>query len=131
MTQFSAEPSLRNHTQTRTLLSKERRITSPMKPLILLKTTTSPFLVSVLLVGLGLWPAPNTFGVSPAPDGGYPGGNTAEGTSALFSDTNGSNNTATGVYALYGNTTGFSNSAIGANALSHNTRGSSNTANGD
>jgi hypothetical protein len=33
--------------------------------------------------------------VSPAPDGGYAGNNTAEGTSALFSLTSGADNTAT------------------------------------
>jgi len=101
-----------------------------MKPLILLKTTTSPFLVSVLLVGLGLWPAPNTFGVSPAPDGGYPGGNTAEGTNALFSLTSGVWNTALGFEALNNDIAGRLNTATGFRALFSDTSGSNNTAAG-
>ena len=101
-----------------------------MKPLILLKTTTSPFLVSVLLVGLGLWPAPNTFGVSPAPDGGYPGGNTAEGTNALFSLTSGVWNTALGFEALNNDIAGKLNTATGFRALFSDTNGSNNTATG-
>jgi hypothetical protein len=67
---------------------------------------------------------------SPAPDGGYPNGNTAEGDNALFSLTTGSNNTAIGNSTLYSNTTGSSNTAIGFNALTSNTDGSRNTANG-
>jgi endosialidase-like protein len=55
--------------------------------------------------------------VSPAPDGAYPNGNTAEGTNALFSLTTGSWNTAIGANALYSNTTGFRNNALGVSAL--------------
>jgi hypothetical protein len=101
-----------------------------MKPLILLKTTTSPLLVSVLLVCLGLWAAPNTFGVSPAPDGGYPGGNTAEGTNALFSLTTGVWNTALGFEALSNDIAGKLNTATGFRALFSDTSGSNNTATG-
>lgn len=68
--------------------------------------------------------------VSPAPDGGYPGGNTAEGTSALFSLTSGIDNTALGFQALYHNTTGNANSAEGFRALFSNTTGFQNTASG-
>jgi uncharacterized coiled-coil protein SlyX len=68
--------------------------------------------------------------VSPAPDGGYPGSNTAEGDDALFSLTTGGGNTAIGFDALYLNTTGSYNSAIGWGALYSNTTGSYNTANG-
>ena len=46
-------------------------------------------LVSLALAWLALLPAPNAFGVSPAPDGDYSGNNTAEGTNALFSLTTG------------------------------------------
>jgi len=42
--------------------------------------------------------------ISPPPDGGYPGGNTAEGTSALLSLTAGTFNTAVGFLSLRGNT---------------------------
>jgi trimeric autotransporter adhesin len=69
--------------------------------------------------------------VVPAPDGGYPGGNTAEGADALFSLTTGVENTAIGRQALRSNTTGNSNTANGFQALYKNTRGNSNTANGD
>src|ERR1700693_2258049 len=55
---------------------------------------------------LALSPAPNAFGVSPAPDGGYSSGNTAEGANALFSRTSGVWNTALGYQALYHVTTG-------------------------
>ena len=39
---------------------------------------------------------PNAFGVVPAPDGGYPGFNTAQGEKALFGLTTGVGNTAVG-----------------------------------
>jgi hypothetical protein len=67
---------------------------------------------------------------SPTPDGGYPGGNTAEGQNALFSLTTGLDNTAIGFKALYYNTTGGANTANGYGALYTNTTGSQNTANG-
>src|SRR5260370_15043521 len=56
----------------------------------------------------------NTQAVSPAPDGGYPGANTAEGTDALFSLTSGIANTAVGLNALHDNTTGGFNVAVGS-----------------
>jgi hypothetical protein len=76
--------------------------------------------------------------LSPAPDGGYPNNNTAEGTNALFSLTNGIGNTAIGFKALFNNTggdvttgdEGSDNTATGSEALFHNTRGYRNTANG-
>jgi len=66
----------------------------------------------------------------PAPDGGYPNENTAEGTFALFDLTGGVSNTAVGFEALFSNSTGFFNTAIGANALQNNTSGHGNTASG-
>ena|SRR5919197_677110 len=68
--------------------------------------------------------------VSPAPDGGYPGNNTAEGTSALLSLTSGVNNTALGFAALSHDTNGANNTATGAFALASNTTGAANTATG-
>jgi hypothetical protein len=81
------------------------------------------------LACFALMPAPNAFGVSPAPDGGYPGNNTAEGTSALFNLTSGISNTAVGFEALKGNVTGKYNTANGADALREN-RGAQNTGTG-
>src|SRR5436305_10927355 len=84
--------------------------------------------------------------VTPTPDGGYPGGNTAEGNNALFGLSTGEFNTAVGFLALYSNSTGSfntafgagallantvdSNTAVGAGALLSNTIGFSNTADG-
>jgi hypothetical protein len=68
--------------------------------------------------------------VSPAPDGGYAGNNTAEGTSALFSLTSGIDNTGLGFQALYHDTTGFYNTGTGFHALFTNTTGAYNTATG-
>jgi hypothetical protein len=102
--------------------------------------------ILILIVCFGLLPRAQA--VSPAPDGGYPGFNTAEGDNALknlntatgqgntavgwFSlglVTDGSFNTAIGVGALVLNT-GSSNTATGAAALILNTTGERNTANG-
>jgi len=90
--------------------------------------------------------SPRAHAVSPPPDGGYPGGNTAEGQNALFSLTTGSYNTAVGYVSLASNNTNSFNTAIGvgalfaniannntatgAGALLSNTVGSANTANG-
>src|SRR5262245_60361975 len=73
-------------------------------------------------------PTPNAFGVVPAPDGGYPNQNTAEGEDALFSLTTGEWNTAVGFNALYSNTEGSTNTGVGSNALGFTTTGSANTA---
>jgi hypothetical protein len=92
-------------------------------------TTTRPLLIALLL----LCPAaagPQAQAVSPAPDGGYPGNNTAEGTSALFSLTSGISNTAVGYQALYHNTTGNYNTAEGFRALFSDTSGAQNTVTG-
>ena len=91
------------------------------------------FIFLTILLALGFFavrPAPNAFGVSPPPDGNYPGGNTAEGQNALFSLTTGVDNTANGHGALYHNTTGNTNTATGFEALHGNTTGVRNTADG-
>jgi trimeric autotransporter adhesin len=104
----------------------------------------SAFVIATLLAWVGL--LPNTKGVSPAPDGGYPGGNTAEGQNALLSLTAGTYNTAVGLFSLLSNTEGGfntavgagtllannaqQNTAIGAGALLSNDTGVKNTANG-
>ena len=72
---------------------------------------------------------PSAQAVVPAPDGGYPGGNTAEGQAALFSLTTGGFNTAVGYVALRSDTTGSFNTALGAGTLLAST-GDQNTATG-
>ena len=68
--------------------------------------------------------------VVPAPDGGYPGGNTAEGQAALLALTSGTFNTAVGFFALLNNTSGSYNTALGAGTLIANTTAQENTATG-
>jgi hypothetical protein len=100
-------------------------------PPIQCKTRTPRFLIAIALA-LGcfaLLPAPKAFGVVPAPDGGYPGGNTAEGQAALLSLTSGGYNTAVGFLSLRSDSTGSLNTAIGAGTLLANTA-DSNTATG-
>jgi hypothetical protein len=87
------------------------------------------FLIPLVLAAFALSPMAQAQ-LSPPPDGGYPGNNTAEGTDALFSLTTGTDNTAMGFEALYSNTTGDSNTATGSAALVSNTTGIRNTANG-
>ena len=59
--------------------------------------------------------------VSPPPDGGYAGGNTAEGQNALLSLTTGTYNTAIGLYSLLIDSTGKFNTGVGAGTLLLNT----------
>jgi Chaperone of endosialidase len=100
-----------------------------MNRLIQLKQTPSLFIITLSLAWFVVWPASNAFGVVPAPDGGYPGGNTAEGGGALFSLTTGTYNTAVGLFSLRSNAEGNFNTAVGAGALFTNSA-SSNTATG-
>ena len=83
---------------------------------------------ALALIWVALLPAVRA--VDPPPDGGYPNGNTAEGTDALFSVTTGFDNTALGFEALFSVTTGSANTATGWTALQSNTTGFNNTANG-
>jgi hypothetical protein len=103
-----------------------------------------PFLIPLAFACLALSPAVQA--VNPAPDGGYPGGNTAEGQNALLSLTTGMHNTAVGYISLKSDTTGGYNTAVGSGtllanaadgntavgtfALLSNTSGGLNTANG-
>jgi len=72
---------------------------------------------------------PGAQALTPAPDGGYPGGNTAEGQAALHSLTTGGFNTAVGYLSLRSNITNSFNTAVGAGALLANTA-DNNTATG-
>jgi hypothetical protein len=104
-------------------------------------------IITTILLALGVLAlSPIAQAVSPAPDGGYPGGNTAEGQSALLSLTSGLYNTAIGFDSLLSNgaanfntgvgagallsNTADSNTAVGAGALLSNSTGEDNTANG-
>jgi uncharacterized coiled-coil protein SlyX len=92
-----------------------------------MKTSISPVLITFALLSFAL--VQNTQAVTPAPDGGYPGGNTAEGQSALLSLTTGGFNTAAGYLSLRSDTNGSFNAALGAGSLLANT-GDNNTATG-
>ena len=104
-------------------------------------------ILTTILLTLGSFAlAQRTHAVVPAPDGGYPGFNTAEGQNALFSLTAGDGNTAVGWFSLWSNAAGNfntatgagtllfntadENTAFGAAALLNNTSGASNTATG-
>ena len=83
-------------------------------------------LIPLLLACFALLPRAQA--VVPAPDGGYPGNNTAEGTNALNSLTTGINNTAVGANALSKTTDGGYNAAFGSRALENNVHGLFNMA---
>jgi Chaperone of endosialidase len=109
-----------------------------------MKTRASTIFIMISLACVELLPTAKA--VSPPPDGGYAGGNTAEGQDALLGLTTGTYNTATGIYSLLSLTGGSlntaigagtllsntadENTAIGAGALLSNTTGARNTANG-
>jgi hypothetical protein len=97
-----------------------------MNPSIQIKPASSPILIALAIVCVGL--LPQAQGVVPPPVGGYDGKNTATGKDALFSLTTGVSNTANGFQALFNDTSGSANTAIGASALQKNTTAHSNTA---
>ena len=72
-------------------------------------------IIALLFVCFGFLPKGQA--VNPPPDGGYPGGNTAEGQNALLSLTSGTFNTAVGFLSLTNDATGQFNTAVGAGAL--------------
>jgi len=137
--------NLKRQTKKKEMTAMKTVITCSL--LTIFRSRSAPILIPLLLACFALASAPTAFGVVPAPDGGYPGGNTAEGDNALlslttdasntaigldplFSNTTGSNNTANGFAVLLNNTTGFDNTANGFQALEDNMTGSLNTANG-
>jgi hypothetical protein len=63
-----------------------------------LMKTKIAFLIALLIACLSL--SQNADAVTPSPDGGYPGGNTAEGDNALLNLTSGSYDTAIGYLSL-------------------------------
>ena len=72
-------------------------------------------LISLVLASFAL--PERAHAVSPAPDGNYPNGNTAEGQNALFSLTTGGYNTAAGWFSLKSLSTGSFNTGVGAGTL--------------
>jgi len=91
-----------------------------------MKTNTPSLILISLLTGFALLQPAHA--VVPAPDGGYPGGNTAEGKAALLALSSGQFNTGVGYFSLLNNTTASLNTAIGAATLALNTTGEQNTA---
>jgi len=85
-------------------------------------------IIFIILASAWFALSPRVQAVTPAPDGSYPNGNTAEGNNALFSLTTGSWNTAIGANALYSNTTGSRNNALGVSALLHHKTNNYNNA---
>jgi endosialidase-like protein len=106
----------------------KNQILTPQKRNVNIKSYRK-FLRILTLGGFAVCHISLVFGVSPAPDGGYAGGNTAEGQNALFNLSSGSFNTAVGFFSLKGDTTGGFNTAIGAGTLLVNTA-DQNTATG-
>ncbi len=97
-----------------------------------MKTRTNITCPAIALFALACFAlSPTVRAVLPAPSGGYPGQNTADGDDALFSLTTGVSNTAIGFEALFSNTYGLGNTAVGDSALAHNTSGIDNTALGE
>ncbi len=89
-----------------------------MNSMIQCKPTILPLLIASALACFGLLSKAEA--VIPAPDGGYPGFNTAEGQNALFSLSTGVANTAIGWYSLWSNTDGSYNTGVGAGTLLFN-----------
>src|SRR4029453_16932202 len=85
---------------------KRRKIKTMYQLIKQFQTTT----LCLLMLALGCFAfSPTVRAVDPAPDGGYPNQNTAEGEDALFSLTTGADNAAMGFDALDSNTTGSNN----------------------
>jgi hypothetical protein len=112
------------HILFQTMQTKFRRKEEIMK---ISARTTYPRIAVLLLACFAFLTAARA--VSPPPDGGYSGGNTAEGQNALFSLTSGGFNTAVGFLSLRSVTTGQLNTGIGAGTLLANTA-AENTATG-
>src|SRR4029079_10203250 len=80
-----------------------------------------PSLSSVVFVLAWFAIAPLVRAVVPAPDGGYPRFNTAEGKNPLFNLTTGIGNTAVGWFSLWSDMDGSYNTAVVAGTLLFNT----------
>ena len=96
-----------------------------MNRLIPIKRVTPLFFMALALPYFAILPRAQA--VIPPPDGGYPGGNTAEGQNALLNRTTGGFNTALGWLSLRALTIGSYNTGVGAGTLVLNS-GDQNTA---
>src|SRR5229473_427352 len=108
------------HMKTTTLPLRNLMNRSPLRAFLLI-----PFALACFAL------PPAARAVTPAPDGGYPGQNTAEGTDALIHlhpGIFGTDNTAVGFDALFTSENSFFNTAIGSQALSNATSSEANTA---
>ena len=105
-----------------TSISTSRRL---VQKLHIMKTSIQLVVTFLCLSAAG----PKAQAVVPPPDGGYPGGHTAEGQNALFNLASGGFNTAVGWLSLRTNGTGSFNTGIGAGTLLAN-NGEGNTATG-
>lgn len=90
--------------------------------------TKTAVLISITLTRFALCPIAQAE-LDPPPDGGYPGGNTAEGQQALANRTSGIYNNAIGIYSLLSLTTASFNTGDGAGTLLLN-NANENTATG-
>src|SRR6266566_3004961 len=102
-------------------------------PSVTTSLSRSPLRRGSLLIPLALACfalSPTVRAVTPAPDGGYPNDNTAEGENALFDlDVNNStDNTAVGFEAMHFNVVTFGNTAVGSQALEFGGSGNFNVA---
>src|SRR5438128_3170958 len=95
---------------------------TPLRPRIARRSLPWAALIIFVLASSASLPVARG-ALDPAPDGGYPGYNTAEGDGALFNLANGaSSNTAVGFSALYSNG-GENKTAVGLQALTSNKPG--------
>jgi len=107
-------------------------VTNPIHRSLLRRTlpVIAPALVIIAALTFACFAlSPAVEAVSPPPDGGYPGQNTAEGQSALLHLSGGTYNTAVGWSSLGFNVAGGLNTAVGAGSLLFNTA-DQNTATG-
>jgi hypothetical protein len=125
---FAHEPAQTTDASDQKEITAMKTIITPHRLLLTILRSRSTFiLIAFALSAFAL--AQTAQAVSPPPDGGYAGGNTAEGQNALLSLTTGGFNTAVGFLSLRSDTTGQFNTAIGAGTLFANT-GDENTATG-
>src|SRR5438874_6517397 len=133
MVRWENDSKSKIHTRSRPLGSQHTPRIAPgndprQKGCIHMKKQTITLTSIILALGCLAF-LPQMQGVSPAPDGCYPGFTTAEGCSALSHLTSGTGNTGLGWFALFGTSTGNFNTGVGTGTLVTN-NGDSNTATG-